>query len=92
MDSIGQNTHVQDEEEPLVLDEEEAKKILMSVFEQLKKSGYNPITQIMWYLITEDPTYISAKGGARTKIAKLDRDQMLIWMVKHYLESLEDPV
>jgi len=77
---------------PLDPDEEESKKILLSVFEQLKKSGYNPTAQIAGYLITEDPTYITAKGGARVKIAEIDRDQMLTWIVEHYLKSLGDPV
>ena len=55
--------------------------ILTSVYEALKEKGYDPINQIVGYILSEDPTY-----GARTLICKVDRDELLQVLVKNYLE------
>ena len=66
-------------------DKENMRRILRNVFDALNEKGYNPINQIVGYLLTEDPTYITNYNNARTKICKLDRDELLQALVKHYL-------
>jgi uncharacterized protein (UPF0297 family) len=59
--------------------------ILRSVFDSLNEKGYNPINQIVGYLLTEDPTYITNYQNARSLICKLDRDELMQELVKCYL-------
>ena len=59
--------------------------ILRMVFDALNEKGYNPINQIVGYLLTEDPTYITNYNGARSLICKLDRDELMQALVSHYL-------
>lgn len=66
-------------------DKEQMRQILRDVFDALNEKGYNPINQIVGYLLTEDPTYITNYNNARSKICKLDRDELLQVLVKHYL-------
>lgn len=66
-------------------DKEKMRKILHAVFDALSEKGYNPINQIVGYLLTEDPTYITNYAGARSMICKLDRDEMLQELVECYL-------
>lgn len=63
----------------------EIKQIMTEVYGALKQKGYNPINQIVGYILSEDPTYITTFGGARTKICKVDRDDILQAMVREYL-------
>lgn len=63
----------------------EMKRILTSVYCSLSEKGYNPINQIVGYLLSEDPTYITNYNGARTEITKIDRDELMQELVKHYL-------
>lgn len=64
---------------------EEIKTILTSVYNSLQEKGYNPINQIVGYILSEDPTYITNYNNARTLIRKLDRDELLQELVKTYL-------
>ncbi len=66
-------------------DKENMRMILRSVFNSLDEKGYNPINQIVGYLLTEDPTYITNYNGARSLICKIDRDELLQELVKCYL-------
>jgi len=66
-------------------EKENMKRTLRSVFESLSEKGYNPINQIVGYLLTEDPTYITNYNNARSMICKLDRDEMLQELVECYL-------
>ena len=59
--------------------------ILSEVFKSLKEKGYDPINQIVGYLLSEDPTYITNFNNARALISKLDRDELLAEMVRLYL-------
>ena len=59
--------------------------ILTTVYQALEEKGYNPINQIVGYILSEDPTYITNHMGARTLIRKLDRDELLQVLVKKYL-------
>ena len=65
----------------------EMKQILTEVYRSLTEKGYNPINQIVGYLLSEDPTYITNHNNARSLICKLDRDELLQELVKHYLFS-----
>lgn len=63
----------------------ETKQILTEVYRSLTEKGYNPINQIVGYLLSEDPTYITNHNNARSLICKLDRDELLQELVRHYL-------
>ena len=66
-------------------DKENMRLILRTVFDVLNEKGYNPINQIVGYLLTEDPTYITNYNNARSMICKLDRDELMQNLVKCYL-------
>ena len=66
-------------------DKENMRRILRTVFDSLQEKGYNPVNQIVGYLLTEDPTYITNYNSARTLICKLDRDELLQELVRQYL-------
>jgi uncharacterized protein (UPF0297 family) len=57
--------------------EEEMRKILLTVYDALLEKGYNPISQIVGYILSEDPTYITTHNNARSLVRKLDRDELL---------------
>lgn len=65
--------------------DQEIKDILTSVYASLQEKGYNPINQIVGYILSEDPTYITNYNNARTLIRRLDRDELLQELVKKYL-------
>lgn len=65
--------------------ENEAKKILIAVSAALKEKGYNPVNQIVGYILSGDPTYITSYMNARAMIRKLERDELLEELVKDYL-------
>ena len=66
-------------------DKENMRRILRDVFDALNEKGYNPINQIVGYLLTEDPTYITNYNNARSMICKIDRDELLQALVRCYL-------
>ncbi|MBQ4349196.1 MAG: IreB family regulatory phosphoprotein [Clostridia bacterium] len=66
---------------------EEMKEILTQVYAALKEKGYNPINQIVGYILSEDPTYITTHNNARSLIRKVDRDELLQELVKNYLQD-----
>ena len=66
-------------------DKENMRRILRTVFDALQQKGYNPVNQIVGYLLTEDPTYITNYNNARSMICKLDRDELLQELVRCYL-------
>ena len=66
-------------------DKDHMRTILRGVFDALNKKGYNPINQIVGYLLTEDPTYITNHNNARSKICRIDRDELLQELVRCYL-------
>ena len=69
------------------VDKESMRQILRSVYEALTQKGYNPINQIVGYLLTEDPTYITNYNGARSMICKIDRDELMQTLVTEYLDQ-----
>lgn len=66
-------------------EQQNMRRILRSVYDALSEKGYNPINQIVGYLLSEDPTYITNYNNARSLICKLDRDELLQELVRHYL-------
>lgn len=65
--------------------EQQVRHILTSVYESLKEKGYDPINQIVGYILSEDPTYITNHNSARSLICKIDRDELLQVLVRRYL-------
>ena len=63
------------------------REILRNVYNTLLEKGYNPIGQIVGYLLSEDPTYITNSNNARTLIRRLDRDELMRALVKSYLNN-----
>ena len=66
-------------------EKEDMQSILRSVFDALNEKGYNPINQIVGYLLSEDPTYITNYNNARSMVCKIDRDELLQELVRCYL-------
>ena len=67
--------------------ENELKRNLTIVYDALVQKGYNPINQIVGYILSEDPTYITPYNNARSLIRHIDRDELLQVLVKNYLEN-----
>ncbi len=67
--------------------ETELKKNLTVIYDALKEKGYNPINQIVGYILSEDPTYITTYNNARSLIRHIDRDELLQALVRSYLEA-----
>ena len=67
--------------------EQQIRSILITVYDALKQKGYNPINQIVGYILSEDPTYITTHNNARNLIRRIDRDTLLQSLVKYYLSS-----
>lgn len=67
--------------------EQEIRRILTVVYDSLKEKGYNPINQIVGYILSEDPTYITTHNNARNLIRRIDRDTLLQSLVRYYLTA-----
>ncbi len=67
-------------------DSNKSKEILKKVYEALAEKGYNPINQIVGYILSGDPTYITSHNDARNLIRQIERDELLEKMVKNYIE------
>lgn len=65
--------------------EQEIRRILLEVYEALKEKGYNPINQLVGYILSEDPTYITTHKNARSLILRIDRDTLLQTLIKYYM-------
>ena len=65
----------------------EIRRILTDVYDALREKGYNPINQIVGYILSEDPTYITTHNNARSLIRRLDRDELLRALVHSYLNN-----
>ena len=65
----------------------DTREILSTVYEALRLKGYNPVNQIVGYILSEDPTYITNHNNARSLICRLDRDELLQELVQTYLDK-----
>ena len=68
--------------------EQEVREIVVKVYEALKIKGYDPISQIVGYILSGDPTYITSYNGARGLIVKIERDELLEEFTKNYIKNL----
>ena len=68
-------------------DDRDMRQTLRNVYEALTEKGYNPINQIVGYILSEDPTYITTYNNARSLIRRIDRDELLQILVKSYLND-----
>ena len=68
--------------------EQYTREILTSVFQALEIKGYNPLNQLVGYILSEDPTYITNYNNARSLICRLDRDELLRQLLKSYLKTV----
>ena len=69
-----------------VMERSELKEILGEVYDALCVKGYNPVNQIVGYILSEDPTYITNYNNARSKISKIDRERLLTELVANFLD------
>ena len=85
MQDLGHTQFFQVEVEP----ETGVKVILSAVFEALTEKGYNPVNQIVGYIMSGDPTYITSHKNARSLISKVERDELVEELLKVYIETVE---
>ena len=71
--------------------ENEMRLILRQVYQALDEKGYNPISQMVGYILSEDPTYITTHNNARSLVRRIDRDELLQALVREYLASGQEP-
>ncbi|MDY0408545.1 IreB family regulatory phosphoprotein [Virgibacillus soli] len=86
MSSIDKTMKFNFSDEPF---DKDMKEILLTVHEALKEKGYNPINQIVGYLLSGDPAYIPRYNDARNLIRKVERDEVIEVLVKYYIEQQE---
>ena len=67
--------------------DKEAKRIFLTVYDALQEKGYNPVNQIVGYILSGDPTYITSYNNARSLIRRLERDELLEELVENYIEN-----
>lgn len=68
--------------------ENEVREIIEIVYDALRVKGYDPISQIVGYILSDDPTYITSYNGARSLIVKVERDELLEELVKSYIKNI----
>ncbi|MGI6097062.1 MAG: IreB family regulatory phosphoprotein [Dethiobacteria bacterium] len=71
-------------------EEESVRKIFFEVYKALKEKGYNPLNQIVGYLLSGDPAYITSHRNARSLIRRIERDELLEALVRSYLRQAEE--
>ena len=82
MNKLSNTQHFQVENGPQI----QAKDILEIVYQALREKGYNPVSQMVGYIMSGDPTYITSHNGARSLIMKMERDELVEEMLKAYIE------
>lgn len=85
-DSMGPN-NTQFFKKPGNEPEDDVLRVMRTVYESLGEKGYNPIYQIVGYILSGDPTYITSHNNARTLISQLERDELLEVLVKNYIDN-----
>ena len=69
--------------------EKEVREIMRDVYDSLTIKGYDPISQIVGYILSDDPTYITSYNGARSLIVKVERDELFEELVKNYIKNIK---
>ena len=85
MQDLGNTQYFRVDSEP----ETGAKVVLSAVYEALTEKGYNPINQIVGYIMSGDPTYITSHKNARSLIMKVDRDELVEELLTEYIRAME---
>ena len=67
--------------------ETEMRRTMVAIYEALQEKGYNPISQLVGYILSEDPTYITNYNNARTLICRIDRDELMQELLRNYLDK-----
>ena len=70
-----------------IMNEKRIKETMTLVYDALRDKGYDPINQIVGYILSEDPTYITSQGNARSLITKVDRDELIKILLEDYLSN-----
>ena len=70
--------------------EEEIRKVVLTIYDSLLEKGYNPLSQIVGYILSEDPTYITTHNNARSLIRRIDRFELLQILLKEYINNSEN--
>jgi len=70
-----------------ITNEKKIKETMAQVYDALRDKGYDPINQIVGYILSEDPTYITSQGNARSLITKVDRDELIKILLEDYLSN-----
>lgn len=83
MQEISNTQYFKVQKEPEIL----ARDIIASVYDALKEKGYNPVNQMVGYIMSGDPTYITSHKGARSLIMKVDRDEILEELLQDYINK-----
>ncbi|MBQ4530203.1 MAG: IreB family regulatory phosphoprotein [Lachnospiraceae bacterium] len=83
MQNLGNTQYFKVQAEPEV----QVKEIIASVYEAMTEKGYNPINQIVGYIMSGDPTYITSHKNARSLIMKVERDELVEELLRAYVES-----
>ncbi len=89
MSSLDRTMQFNFPEEPI---DQEVQEILLHVFQALEEKGYNPINQIVGYLLSGDPAYIPRHKDARNMIRKVERDEIIEELVKFYIEKHREEI
>ena len=71
------------------IEENRAEKVIKNAYKAMTEKGYNPVHQLVGYLLSGDPAYVTSYMDARSKIRKVERDELLEELVRTYLERLE---
>ena len=87
MQDLGNTQYITIGSEQLPPVKTDVKSILATVYEALKDKGYNPVNQIVGYIMSGDPTYITSHKSARSLIMKVERDELVEEMLKEYISS-----
>ena len=70
--------------------EEEIRKVILTIYDSLLEKGYNPLSQIVGYILSEDPTYFTTHNNARSLIRRIDRFELLQILLKEYINNSEN--
>ena len=73
-------------------EENRAEKVIKTAYQAMSEKGYNPVHQLVGYLLSGDPAYITSHLDARSKIRKVERDELLEELVRTYLNHLEKKI
>ena len=87
MQDLGKTQYITLEPEQLIPEEMDVKFVLATVYEALTEKGYNPVNQIVGYIMSGDPTYITSHNNARSLIMRVERDELIEEALTYYINN-----